>query len=193
MDSKQVRVIISVAIIGISLLLSGGGAFVALSDNNIGLFLAVIMIGLIGLLIGVLLLLKNLPNARSPVDLSSKNKHGVDYYNEIKRLCDEVKDKRDFFNIYREDDSIMEIYNLLVSRAVQNQSKAERFVSAYNFSVSDGFAYLDKLYRDTLEVVKQLNELVHLSIQIEDSASDVDTGSANDMLEALKEVFKEDI
>lgn len=193
MSKAQVRVIISTAMICVSLLISGGGAFVALSNDNITLCIVVVLFGVLSMIGFTVMLLSSLPNSRGSIDLKGKNQRGVDYYKDIKRLCDEVQDKRSFFNIYKDDDSIMEIYNLLSTRAEQNVSKAERFVSAYNFSVSDGTDYLNRLHADTLQIVKKLNELIELSIHIEDSTSDVDISSAVDMLDSLKEVFKEDI
>ena len=98
--------------------------------------------------------------------------------------------KSEFFEgSCEEDDSVMQTYTLICERIESNIKSALRFIGQYDYINYPSYSYLDRLEKDSRDMVHRLNDLSELVLQIEDSASDVDITFADSMLESLKEVL----
>ncbi len=113
-------------------------------------------------------------------------------YNVCVKACKSVETKKEQFMSYPESDSLRKTYELIRNRVVVNMDRACKYASNYDYITLPDPEYLRKLAQNSKEMVDKLNELSDLALQVEDTATEVGTAEADDMLAALREILKED-
>jgi len=113
-------------------------------------------------------------------------------YSVCEKACGSLETKREQFEGYPRDDSLRQTFDLISKRIILNMDRANRYIDSYDYVTLPDPVYLRKVANNSSEMIRKLNELSDLALQIEDSATDVDSSSADYMLEALRDLLKED-
>lgn len=179
------------------------GVFLALS--GVLLLMAVIIASFLSVILGVIVIVLaiivivalNFLGAQSNSDvverLRSSPKRGF-FDNQIEHLVKNyhaIQQWGSNAKEYDETSSITKSYNLIVSQMNNIMESAIKYIKTYDYISQPRSTYIVGLLDKSDTLVSKLHELQELILKVDDSTSDVDISYVDDMLEALRELGKQ--
>ena len=110
----------------------------------------------------------------------------------LEKATKSVEFYRPIFEKYEKDSSLYETYETLSNMAYANIDRATKWIFHYDYISRPSTSYLNSIVKSSELVVKKLNELDELVLQMDNSADGIDMSFVDDMLLSLKEVLLED-
>lgn len=110
----------------------------------------------------------------------------------IIRAADSIAFYSDIFGKYDEGNPIRKTYDMLRQKSDSNIQKAVKWLSQYNKISNPSSKYIQDLSENSLQIMHKLDELNELTLQIEDSATNVDISYVDDLLKSLKEIIDDE-
>lgn len=96
--------------------------------------------------------------------------------------------KKEMFEQYEDMGKISQAYELIATQVSNNTESALNFIKNYDYISNASRQYLYNLTNETRELIRKLNDLSDMLLQIEDDSHDVDICYVDEMLDSLRRV-----